>query len=144
MERSGGAGSATSINVNPPPVAVGGNICCKFRLVRDGRREADAPGAGCDDRQPRQAERQQIAALDAGQRMNLIDDDGAEIAEQVRSILLADEQGQAFRRREQNVGRCFALPLAPVLRGVAGAGLDADGQGHLRHRILKVSRNIGR
>jgi hypothetical protein len=47
----------------------------------DGRRQADAPCAWRELREPRQAQRQQIAALGPGQRMQLVDHDGLEARE---------------------------------------------------------------
>ena len=81
--------------------------------------------------QPRQAERQQIAALGGHQRVQLVEHDALEAAEQIGRVGAGQQQRELFGRGQQDVGRIAALALALRGRRVAGAGLDADRQAHL-------------
>ena len=78
--------------------------------------------------EPRQVERQQVAALGGDERMQLVDDDALQAAEQGGGFAVRKEQRQLFGRRQQDVGRPLDLPLRAVRRRIAGAGLDLDGQ----------------
>ena len=74
------------------------------------------------------SERQQIAALRRHQRMQFIEHDAAQRAEQIRRIGGGEQQRQLLRRRQQNFRRIAALALALRGRRIAGARLDADRQ----------------
>ena len=93
-------------------------------------------------KQPRQAEREQIAALRGDQRMQLVEDDALERAEQIRRVSGGEQQRQLLRRGEQDLRRVAALALALRGRRVAGARLDADRQAHLGDRRFQVARDI--
>ena len=86
---------------------------------------------GRDRAQPRDVERQQVAALGRAQRVQLVEDDGVEVGEQMRAIGVAEQQDELLGRRHQDVGRPHALALAAADGGVAGARLGADRQPHL-------------
>ena len=92
--------------------------------------------------QPRQAERQQIAALGGDERMQLVEHDAFERGEQKRRVVRRQQQRQLFRRGEQDVRRIAPLPLPPRHRRIAGAGLDLDRQPHLGNRRLQIARDI--
>ena len=104
------------------------------QLVRlgDRRRQADRLQAGHELAQPRQAERQQMAALGGDQRMQLVEDDIAQVLEEALGVRRGDQQRQLLRRGQQDVGRVELLALALVRRRVAGAGLDRDAAGPSR------------
>jgi hypothetical protein len=127
-----------------PAASIGGDIGRQLRLVRDRRRQADPPRPGREAVEPREAERQQVAALGAGHGMRLVDDDRAQPREHRPSAVLRQQQRQAFRRGEQDIGR--RLPLARPRAGgrVARPGLDADGQAHVGDRLRQVAGDVGR
>jgi hypothetical protein len=98
-------------------------------IVREIRRERA---------QPREPERQQMAALRGDQRMQLVEDD-ARRSSKKRRVLRGEQQGQLLGRRQQDVGRDRALALARVL-GVSpvrvstliGSPISATGSPRLR------------
>ena len=94
--------------------------------------------------EPRQIERQKIAALAGGERVQLIEDDEFEASEQLSRALVRQHQRDLLRRGQQNIGR--QDPLAGAARGrrVAGAGLELDRQPHLRHRHGQIARDVDR
>ena len=108
---------------------------------------ADSPIARISRRQPpqpRQAERQQIAALGGHQRMQFVEHDALERGKQKRRVVGRQQQRQLFRRGEQNIRRIAPLPLPPRHRRIAGAGLDLDRQPHLGDRRLQIARDVDR
>ena len=113
----------------------------QFRLG-DGRRQADGADLGRQPKQPREAERQQIAALGRDQRMQFVEHDALQRAEQERRIVGGQQQRQLLRRGEQDVRRIAPLPLPPRHRRIAGAGLDLDRQPHLGDRRFEVARDV--
>ena len=115
----------------------------RFRLGHR-RRQADAAHFGRQPPQPRQTQRQQIAALGGDQRMQLVEHDALQRAEQERRIVGRQQQRQLFRRRQQNIRRVAALPLSSRHRRITGAGLDLDRQTHLGDRRLQIARDIDR
>ena len=110
--------------------------------VRDRRRQGGPSGAGRHAAEPRQAEREQVAALVVGERMQLVDDDTAEGAEQGRRVGPGEHQRQRFGRRHQHLRRLPALPFALPLRRVAGARLHADIEAHFRDRGFEIAVDI--
>ena len=108
------------------------------------RRQADAGELRREAIEPRETERKQIAALRCHQRMQLVEDDAAERAEQERAVGGREQQRKLLRRREQDVRRIAALALALRGRRVAGAGLDADRQRHLGDRRFEIARDVDR
>ena len=79
--------------------------------------------------QPRQAERQQVAALGGDQRMQLVEHDhSAATPKKRRGIADGEQQRQLLGRGQQDVGRIELLALPLVRRRVAGAGLDRIGR----------------
>ena len=112
-----------------------------FRLG-DGRRQSDRAQIGRELPQPRQPEREQIAALGGDQRMQFVEHDALQRREQIRRIVGGEQQRQLFRRGEQNIRRIAPLPLPPRHRRIAGAGLDLDRQPHLRDGRFQVARDV--
>ena len=94
--------------------------------------------------QPRQPERQQIAALGGHQRVQLVQHHAAQCAEQMRRVVGSQQQRQLLRRGQQNLRRVAPLPLPARHRGIAGAGLDPDRQRHLRNRRFQIAGDIDR
>jgi hypothetical protein len=112
----------------------------KFFRLRDGRREADAARLGARRAQPRETQREQIAALRGDQRMQLVEDDALERAEQIWRVGRREQQRQLLGRGEQDLRRIAALALA--LRGLGvspvrvsmriGRPISATGASRLR------------
>ena len=108
----------------------------------DGRRQADAGELRREAKQPRQAKREQIAALRGHQRMQLVENDAPERAEQIRRVGGSEQQRELLRRRQQDIRRIAALALAFRGRRIAGARLDADRQPHFGDRRFEIARDI--
>ena len=115
----------------------------RFRLGHR-RRQSDRAHLGRQPPQPRQAERQQIAALGGDQRVQFVEHDALQRREQERRVVGGQQQRQLFGRGQQDVRRIAPLPLPPRHRRVAGAGLDLDRQPHLGDRRFQVARDIDR
>ena len=94
--------------------------------------------------QPRQAEREQIAALGDDERMQFVEDHALERTEQIGRVGGGEQQRELLRRRQQNLRRIAALALTLRGRGVAGPRLDADRQPHLGDRGFQIARDIDR
>ena len=114
------------------------------QLVRlgHGGRQADGAQVRHEAAQPRQAQRQQVAALGGDQRMQFVEDHVAQILEEPPGIRAGDQQRQLLRRGQQYVRRRQLLALALVGGRVAGAGLDGDGQADLGHRLAEVALDV--
>ena len=97
----------------------------------DGRRQTDGGELRRQRKQPRQAERQQVAALGGDQRMQFVEHDALKRAEQIRRVGRGQQQGELLRRGEQNVGWVTALSLPFGSGRVAGAGFELHGEAHL-------------
>ena len=110
--------------------------------LRHRRREADAGEVGRQREQPRQAEREEIAALGGDQRMQLVEHDPPQRAEQIGRVGRGENERELLGRGQQNVRRVAALALALGGRRVAGAGLDPDRQRHLGDRRFEVARDV--
>ena len=106
------------------------------RLVGHGGGKADAAAMRRQLRQPRQPERQQVAALGAGQRVQLVHDHPLEPAEHPLRIGEGQQQRQRFRRGHEDLRRLAALPLALGGGRVAGARLRGDRQAPFRRSAL--------
>ena len=115
----------------------------RFRLGH-GCRQPDRAHLRRQPPQPRQTERQQIAALGGDERMQFVEHDAFEGGEQKRRVVRRQQQRQLLGRGEQNVRRIAPLPLPPRHRRVAGAGLDLDRQPHLGDRRLQIARDVDR
>ncbi len=117
------------------------------RAARRGRRTvADRPivlHAGRELPQPRQPERQQVAALGGDERVQFVEDDAlAGLLKKRFASRRGEQQRQLFRRGQQDVGRVELLALALALRRVAGAGLDRDRQPHLARPACSRLRSM--
>ena len=112
--------------------------------MRNRRRQANAPRAWRERAEPREAQRQLVAALGTGQGVDLIHHHCTEATEQRWRIRQGQQQSERFRRGQQDLRRRGALPGAAIGGGVAGPRLDADGQAHLLHRGGQVARDIHR
>ena len=60
----------------------------------------------------------------------------------MRGARIGDEERDLLGRGDEDVGRLLALALAPRMRRVAGARLDADRQAHLRDRRFEIARDV--
>ena len=110
--------------------------------LRDRRRQADRGQVRRQREQPREPEREQIAALRRHQRVQLVEHDAPQRAEQERRVGRRQDQRELLRRRQQDMRRVAALALALRRRRVAGAGLDPDRQLHLGDRRLEIARDV--
>ncbi len=110
----------------------------------DGRRQADAPQPRRQALEPRQVEGQEIAALGAGERVEFIENDHVERAEQGRRVVERGQEGERLGSRQQDVRRALALAAALVRRRVAGARLGAHRQRHLGDRRHQVALDVDR
>ena len=79
---------------------------------------------GGDRAQPRQIERQQIAALAGDDGVQLVEDDAAQVGEQGERVRRGEQQRDLLGRRQEDVRRALALALALCDGRVAGARLD--------------------
>ncbi len=91
---------------------------------------------------PRQAERQQVAALGRDQRVQFVEHHIAQVGEEAARILRRDQQRELLGRGQQDVGRVELLALALVLRRVAGARLQRDRQAHLGDRLAEIALDV--
>jgi hypothetical protein len=98
--------------------------------------EADAGERRRQPVEPRQAERQEIAAFGGHQRMQFVEHHALEAPEQIWRVGRGQDERQLLGRGQQDVRRIAALALALGGGRVAGARLDADRQIHLGDRLL--------
>ena len=111
--------------------------------VRDGGGQANAAGGRGERAQPFHAQRQLVAAFGARERMHLIHHDRLQRSEKRRRIGGGDQHRQTLRRGQQQMRRRLFLTRAAVGGGVAGAGLDTDGQPHLGEGGGQVAGDVG-
>jgi hypothetical protein len=84
----------------------------KLRRPRHRRRQAYGGEIRRQRAQARKVEREKIAALGRGERVQLIDDDRAERAEQAAGVTVRQHERDLLWRGEQDVWRGKALALA--------------------------------
>ncbi len=102
------------------------------------RRQADALGRPLQQRvEPLQAEREMGTALGAGDRVHLVDDDGAHAAQRL-ARLPGEDQEQRLGRGDQDVGRVGGEPPAILGGGVARADRHRD----VGHRQAEPPRGL--
>ncbi len=99
-------------------------------------------GASRCSRAMRQGEK--VAALAAGEGVDLVDHDRLEAGEQERAVLIAEQQAQRFGRGQQDLRRPHPLARLAVGGRVAGAGLDPDRQAHLADRRQQIALDVDR
>ena len=105
------------------------------RLLRRG--EADPRNGPADERvQALEGERQMGAALIVGDRVNLVDDDGADRPEDAAALLRREENVQGLGRRHEDVRRPLEHGAPRGHERVAGA----DGRPDLRQRVSALQR----
>ncbi len=112
--------------------------------MRDGRGQADPPRGRREGGEAGEAEGELVAALGAGEGMDLVDHDRLQVREHRGRVRQREQHGEAFRRGQQDVRRLLALALAAAGGGVAGAGLDTDGKRHLLDRHGEIAGDVGR
>ena len=106
------------------------------------RRQADRTEIRREAAQARETERKQVAALGGDERVQLVEHDVAEVCEEGLCVAMRDQQRQLLGRRQQDIGRAGDLARALGGGGVAGAGLDLDGQRHLGDRHFEIAGDI--
>ena len=102
----------------------------------------DAAMTGREGGEPRQPQRQQVAALGIVECVQFVQHHRLQILKQLRRPRMRHQQRQLFRRGQQYVRRDMALALAPRQWRVAGAGFDAHIQRHLCHWRFQVAGDI--
>ncbi len=107
-------------------------------------RQADRFEPGRQRPQPRQTQRQQIAALVGHQRVQFVEDDGVEIGEETVGVGRRHQQRDLLGCRHENVRRIELLAPPLVHRGVAGTGFQLHRKPHLGHRALEIARDVDR
>ena len=125
------------VGVGREPTAIGVGI-------GDGGGKADAAQVRRDPLEPGQRQRQQVAALVAGEGVDLVEDDGAKPREHREAVGIGQQQRQAFGRGQQHLRRLGPLPRLAVGRGVAGARFDPNVEPHLPDRIEEVALDVDR
>ena len=75
--------------------------------------------------------------------MDFIHDHPLQPGKHPRRILVTDQQGEAFRRGQQDMWRVGALAAFLGIGGVAGPILDPDGQAHFVDRGGQVAFDVG-
>ena len=75
------------------------------------RRQSDHAHRRRESPQPRQCQRQQIAALRRHQRVEFVEHDALQRREQERRIVRSQQQRHLLRRRQQDIGWIAPLPL---------------------------------
>ncbi len=109
-------------------LAIGAGQVVRHQLNRPaGRRDADLLRPGLEQRlEARQREREMRAALVAGERVDLVDDDRPDRAQHSTPRVRCQENIERLRRRDEDVRRVpkHARPLA--LRRISGAHVGAD------------------
>jgi hypothetical protein len=110
--------------------------------VGDGGGKGDPAQAGGETLQPGQREREEVAALAAGEGVDLVDHHRLQAREERRAVFVAEQQAERFGGGEQYLRRAHALAGLAVGGGVAGAGLDPDRQAHLADRGQEVALDV--
>ena len=110
----------------------------------DGGAEGGDPRLRRQGAKPRDAERHQLAALVGDHGVQFVEHDAPERAEQLVRIGVAQQQRQLLGRGQQDLRRIETLPLPPMRRGIAGAGLDPDAKAHLADRRHQVALHVHR
>jgi hypothetical protein len=94
--------------------------------------------------EPRQSEREEVAALLAGEGVDLVDDDRVEVGEQCRAVRVGQQQAQRLRGGQQHLRRADPLARLAVGWGIAAAGLDPELEAHLVDRGEQVALDVDR
>ena len=115
-------------------------------LFRGGHRrgKTDLPGGGRHAGQPSQAQGEEVATLIGGKGMQFVDHHITQVGKIPGRIPIRQQQGQLFRRGQQDVRRIAALPLPPGLRCVPGPAFHPDRHRHLPYGHLQVTAHIHR
>ncbi len=113
------------------------------RLAHRGR-EADRHGLRCQRTQPREGQRQQVAALRDDERVQFVEHDLFQATEKLRGLAVGEQQRKLLGRGQQDVGGPGDLPGALVGGRVAGASLDRDRQIHLGDRGFEIAGDVDR
>ena len=124
-------------------VGVAGEAAGDAGGILDRGREADAAQPRGHGLHAAEGQHQLIAALGFGQRVNFVDDDPLHAGEHARRILVGGQQGEAFRRRQQDMRRVGALAFFLRGGGVAGAVLDPDRKAHIGNGCRQVAADVG-
>ena len=121
-----------------------GEPSAQLGRARHGRRQPGDDEARHQRAQARNPQRQQVAALGGGERMQFVEDHRLEASEKPGGLLAREQQGELLGCRQQNLGRVDALPLAATNGRVAGSRFDAHGQSHLGDGCEQVACDVDR
>ncbi len=110
--------------------------------LRDGGGQGRALHIRSDGLQARQRQGEQVTALARRKSVDLVDDNTLEVFEQFEAVGVRQQEGQAFRCRQQHMRRTATLTFLAIGRRVAAAGFDLDGESHLLDRRDEIALNI--
>ena len=109
----------------------------------DRRRQADSLQGRAVFSEPRQPQREQMAALRRDQRMQLVENDKAQIGEQRFSLATGDQQGNLFRRRQQNNPAGSRFCRCRLCCGVSPVRVSMrNGSCHFLDRLCQIAFDI--
>jgi hypothetical protein len=114
----------------------------QLRGLRHCRREPDAGEARGKAEEPREAEREQVAALRGDQRVQLVEDHAFQRAEQIRRVGRSEQERRAARRGEAGSAagsrRWRCVSSSAYRRCASRCGSAAAS----RDRRFQVARNV--
>ena len=76
--------------------------------------------------------------------MDFIDDDTGDAREHAWRVLVTQEQGEAFWRRQKDIGRINTLSFLPRCRGIACAIFYADLKAHFFNGRAQIAFDVRR
>ena len=106
-------------------------------------RKADAAEGGVQRLQAGDLEDELVAAFAFGEGVDFVDDNPLQALENSWGVFVGEEEGEAFRRGQQDVRRVGALFAALGVGGVAGAILHPDLQGGTFNGGAQVAADVG-
>ena len=113
-------------------IGVAGEETGDLGRVVHGGRKAHAAEAGAERLEAGERQHELVAAFGFGEGVDFVDDHAFEPREGAGGVLVGEEEGEAFRCRQQDMRRIGALAALGGGGGVAGAVLDPDGQASSR------------
>ena len=141
-ERRGRAGGGHHQLRHLARPALGRQPAAQFIGIAHGGRQAHHGHLRRQGAQPRQPQRQQIAALRGDDRMQLVQHHPPQGGEKMLPIGARQQERQLLGRGEQDLRGIAPLALALGGGGVASARLHPHPQAHVRNRRLQIARHI--
>ncbi len=129
-------------DVDQLDVAVRGEPALIGFGIGDGGGKRDPAHGGRQALQPGQRQREEVAALAAGEGVDLVHHHRPEAGEEGEAVRVAEQQAERFRRGQEHLRRPHPLPRLAVGGGVPGPGLDPDRQVHLADRGQQIALDV--